>query len=111
MRRPRRLYIFLGYATDVKGYCYRSLDDSKFILSKDVTFNKDTLLALVQNLPYASAEKGNIRLFPKDSYGESYKLYCICVIWKTDVCSKLTHKHAIDAKSSSFCVCSWLTDA
>ena len=37
--------IFLGYATGVKGYRLWSIDDSKFVISRDVTFDEDTMVA------------------------------------------------------------------
>ena len=37
--------IFLGYATGVKGYQLWFIDDSKFIISRDVTFDEDTMVA------------------------------------------------------------------
>ena len=37
--------IFLGYASGVKGYCPQCLEDSKFITSRDVTFDEKSKAA------------------------------------------------------------------
>jgi hypothetical protein len=38
--------IFLGYATGVKGYRLWSVEDSKFVNNRDVTFDKKSMTAL-----------------------------------------------------------------
>ena len=38
--------IFFGYARGVKGYRLWSLEDSKFIISRDVTFDENSIDAL-----------------------------------------------------------------
>lgn len=46
--------IFLGYARGVKGYRLWSLEDSKFVISRDVTFDENSMVAL----PKADVSKG-----------------------------------------------------
>lgn len=46
--------IFLGYARGVKGYRLWSLEDSKFVISRDVTFDENSMVGL----PKADVSKG-----------------------------------------------------